>query len=467
MLITRNCIKIEHPYKLLTHIALTIEHNLFIFGFIIKIIDYSHSILLQSYCHYPSSTVPGSNVMMEVDSPRRSSVDVKPLIQPIQPSMQDTSAFYPNSTKASISNIPSNDVVKSSLMYQNLKGHLNGSSSVHQSMNFVPVQFSSPQMGPQAVQRSVFVMDSKHTENQDIVELVQPPQPPQIPMASSTGLPIISDIWNGDEKSILRDIEQDNAMFGDSNRSVQVTDENPEEDLKLRVKRESNLFNPDIVHTEVTYPARKSAEERASILLNRAFNTAASPGLAQVSADFAKRVSMRMSMGSDGFGRMSSGMFLPDHFRLSNSVDPLPFNRLSGNFDSNPINQMTPQGAMSSMSPGNLQFLGGMMSDHMAPMPPPMSFEQIQRLSQVQIPLHDGTGGLIPNPTGADGIAEMQFAAKLSHRACVRCHKVKKRCIRPGPGMPCKSCTKKRLFCESRKDGRSTNKGGRKRPSNE
>merc|ERR1712096_285405 len=85
--------------------------------------------------------------------------------------------------------------------------------------------------------------------------------------------------------------------------------------------------------------------------------------------------------------------------------------------------------------------------------------------------LYGDDNSSLSNPSSANStltsMSSMQmnggYVSKMQTRACARCHKVKRKCIRPGPGMPCKSCTRKRLFCESRKDGRSTNRGGRKK----
>ena len=400
--------------------------------------------------------------MMEVDSTqRRSSVQsVHSVHSVVSATGQDTRAFYPQTQALQTDQgmIGTNDLMRSGVMYQNLKGL---SPTKNQGVNLIQVASPrfSPAFGPHAVQRSVFVMDAKHTENQEIVELVPSP-----PYNAQLAPPVhlggrISEIWNDDEKTILKDMESvmeateqeqgdADAMMSDT----KMTDKNPDVELKFRVKKESNIFSPDITHIEVTYPPRKSAEERASALLSRAFNPSLSPRLSQVSADFARR--MRMSASPDGFGRMSGGMFGTDQFRLS--LSPLPFEH----FDPH------------QPPPPNAQFLAPLnpLNPQMHHPPPPMHMNFIQNplhphhpLQQVRHPPYGNEHFGAPPRVSVGRLMsplENHIATKMSHRACARCHKVKKRCIRPQPGAPCTSCTKKRLFCESRKDGRSTNRGG-------
>lgn len=301
-------------------------------------------------------------------------------------------------------------------------------------------------------------MDAKHTENQEILELVH--SPPFVSLLAppiNFGHRLSTDIWNDDERSILRDVAKASAMAVDSSED----DKNPTEDLKFRVKTECNIFSPDITHIQVTHPPRKSAEERASALLDRAFRPSLSPRMSRLSANYARR-----SRESDGFGRLSPTMFATEQFRLSTS--PLP---LEAYFDPH----LPP--------PPNANFLTPMNPHHPAMLPHHMQMNFMQNpFPQAQFQhmqqQYGGNGHLspwkyasppgMPMPSAAEEKSpfEHRIVAKMGHRACARCHRVKKKCIRMRPGMPCISCNKKKLVCESRADGRTHNRGGGRKKRN-
>ena len=322
--------------------------------------------------------------------------------------------------------------MQTELMYQNLKQ----SSPTHSRTNqvqTVPPQ-SSVGLGfvpkPHAIQRSVFVMDADHTENQEIVE--SSPYTSQLPPPMHAGT-TTSAIWNDDEKSILQDMEQRSAKL-DGDKAA--SDGNPDEDLSLRVKQKMNMFSPDILHTEVTYPRWKSSEERASALLTRAFNPSLFPTMSQVIGEFAKQ--MRMSSGSaDGLRRLSPGMFQSAQFRLSAS--PMP----TGHFvmhQAQPPNAQLPSSLKPPQKPNSIQ--------------PVQLVRPIQQKMGVQLGRQSVSSGNAPEKRSSEGY-------RVSYHACKQCHKIKKRCLRPRPGVACIRCAKKKIFCEPWKDGRATN--GRKR----
>lgn len=262
--------------------------------------------------------------------------------------------------------------------------------------------------------QSVFVIDSKGTEQQQI-------------NIESFGLPIIHE----NEAKILKDLEIDSVLYTNNDNEDDDNDIDMEsnEDLTIKIKRETNIFNQELVHFEITHPERKSAEERASILLDRAFQNSPllSPQLTRLSKDFMnmnrRNSSLQLGFGRD-FMRSSSNLFPPlsDEFRISDQF------RLSQGLNVAPTFNVEME--------SNVAVPG--------PIPPPPYYLEV-----VSDDLHSS-------------ITNLKEKVQ-KHRACARCHKVKKKCIKPNPNGPCVACKKKGVRCESRQDGRKRNKGKKKK----
>eukprot|EP01084_Bolivina_argentea_P274392 467694_1 len=298
----------------------------------------------------------------------------------------------------------------------------------------------APQFSPPSVQ-TVFVIDSKGSEEQDI-EMANSEVPQMQP------LPIILE----NEQEILKDIEMDCLLYGNENELVQCSvDEHPDDDLTIKIKQESNIFNTDLVHTEIVHPRRSSAEERASVLLSRAF-APSSPEVSRFSNRLSTVSMNGLNLGfGDSYGRLSQNLFapLPDDFRISDN-----FANYAYDFNRN-SNILSPAAlleqhelATNSMNDVNMY---------------PDNNHNITVQSVRNIPPQQNSSGSSKSTSVRGGGRKRAKKSADTHRACARCHKSKKKCVRLATSGACVACLQKGIECKDRIDGRSGNTGRKKK----
>ena len=206
----------------------------------------------------------------------------------------------------------------SAQQYQSLKYnaapppyYYDDAESIPMPMPFAPQQ-SLPPLPP--TNSSVFFVDSKGSEQQNFPmnypTIPMPSMPMPMPMAPQSRM---EQFIPYDEHDILKDIEMDSMLYGVSSPTMDIDDDVMEnEDLTIKLRQEINLFNPELVHTQIIHPPEGSPE-RTHVLFDRAFMPR-SPEFDRLSQQL-NQMDWGAGMSPPGFGygyrRNSQNLFVP------------------------------------------------------------------------------------------------------------------------------------------------------------
>eukprot|EP01083_Nonionella_stella_P064351 167620_1 len=74
-----------------------------------------------------------------------------------------------------------------------------------------------------------------------------------------------------EERDIIQDLQMDSFLYGYTKPTTAISSTEQQEDFTIRIKRQSNIFNPDLVHTEVVHPPTTDSPTPIANELSRAF----------------------------------------------------------------------------------------------------------------------------------------------------------------------------------------------------
>eukprot|EP01084_Bolivina_argentea_P148134 259051_1 len=332
-----------------------------------------------------------TNMIVDIDMPSHP-------IHNYPPTMNETQMIYPTNNKSTVQ-LPQIDfpmIQQQQLQYQ----------------QFQQQQLHTPRSS------TVFVIDAKGSEQHEMeTDIPPPPQMTQPPIP--TALPAQDILIPENEQEILKDLEMDTLLYGNESELAPMyveNDSNIADDLTIKIKQEKNIFNSNLVHTQIIHPRRHSAEERASCLIARAF-APCSPEVAR----FSQRLSaLSTNSFSDSFGMQSHNLNVPVAADLTITMQ------------------------------NNFVNYGGNDHEYI----PFINEQQKQSMSTIHFYSDNIQNQINTTPQITSKKSSGSSSKGSKRKACVGCHKAKKKCVRKPASDSCVGCVKRKIVCAERRDKR-------------